>query len=88
MRETVRVSFDVPIDEHTFVKSACVEAHINFQDLMKDVFNKTVEELKKKRLHSMLKQGFQDAEEGKTTPLTQEDLDNLSKMVNILCALT
>ena len=41
MRETVRVSFDVPIDEHTFVKSACVEAHINFRDLMKDVFHKT-----------------------------------------------
>ncbi|MBA3817062.1 MAG: hypothetical protein H0X29_11205 [Parachlamydiaceae bacterium] len=34
MRETVRVSFDVFIDEHTFVKSACVEAHINFRDLM------------------------------------------------------
>ena len=49
MKETVRVSFDVPIDEHTFIKSACVEAHINFRDLMKDVFHKTVEELKKKK---------------------------------------
>ena len=82
MRETVRVSFDVPIEEHTFVKAACVEAHIHFRDLMKDVFHKTVEELKKTSLHNMLKQGFQETEEGKTTPLTQEDLDNWSKMVN------
>lgn len=85
MRETVRVSFDVPIDEHTFIKSACVEAHINFRDLMKDVFHKTVEELKKnkkKRLHDMLTKGFREAKGGKTTPLTQKDLDNWSKMVD------
>ena len=81
-RETVRVSFDVPIDEHTFVKSACVEAHINFRDLMKDVFHKTVEELKKKKLHAMLTKGFQEAKEGNRTPLTQEDLDNWSNMVD------
>lgn len=84
MKETVRVSFDVPIDEHTFIKSACVEAHINFRDLMKDVFHKTVEELKKKKkkeLHDMLTKGFQEAKEGKTRPLTQDDLDNWSKMV-------
>ena len=82
MRETVRVSFDVPIDEHTLVKAACVEAHINFRDLMKDVFHRTAEELKKTRLHNMLKKGFQEVEEGKTTPLTQEDLDHWSEMVD------
>lgn len=82
MKNTVRVSFDVPIDEHTFVKSACVEAHINFRDLMQDVFHKTVEELKKKKLHDILTKGFQEAKEGKTAPLTQEDLDNWSQMVD------
>jgi hypothetical protein len=29
----------------------------------------------------MLSQGFQEADEGKTTPLTKEDLDKWSKMV-------
>ena len=81
MKETVRVSFDVPIDEHTFVKSACVEAHINFRDLMKDVFHKTVEELKKKKLHDMLSKSFQEVAVDKTTPLTQKDLDKWSKML-------
>jgi hypothetical protein len=80
--KTVRVSFDVPIDEHTFVKAACVEAHINFRDLMKDVFHRTVEELKTKKLYNMLIKGFQEVKEGQTTPLTQEDLDNWSKMVD------
>ena len=82
MGETVRVSFDVPIEEHTLVKAACVEAHINFRDLMKDVFHKTAEEVKKKKLHKVLKKGFQEVEEGQTTPLTQEDLDKWSKMLN------
>jgi hypothetical protein len=82
MKGTIRVSFDVPIDEHTFVKAACVEAHINFRDLMKDVFHKTAQELKKKRLHDILTKSFQEAEEGKTTPLTQDDLDNWSEMVD------
>lgn len=82
MKETVRVSFDFPIVEHTFVKAAFVEAHINFRDLMKDVFHRTAEELKKKRLHNMLRKGFQEVEEGKTIHLTQDDLDNLSEMVN------
>ena len=82
MKETVRVSFDVPLEEHTFVKAACVEAHINFRDLMKDVFHRTAEELKKKRVHDMLTKGFQEAKQGKTTPLTREDLDNWSKMVD------
>lgn len=82
MRETVRVSFDVPIEEHTFVKAACVEAQINFRDLMKDVFHRTVEELKKKKLNDILTKSFQEAQEGKTTFLTQEDLDYWSKMVD------
>lgn len=82
MREKVRVSFDVPIDEHALVKAACVEAHISFRDLMKDVFHRTAQELKKKSLHEMLRKGFQEAGEGKTTPLTQKDLDNWSKMVD------
>lgn len=80
MKETVRVSFDVPLDEHTFVKAACVEAHINFRDLMKNVFHKTVEELKKKKLHDMLTTGFREVKEEKTKPLTQEDLDNLKEI--------
>ena len=82
MSETVRVSFDVSIEDHTIVKAACVEAHIHFRDLMKDVFHKTAEDVKKKRFHDMLKKGFQEAKEGKTTPLTQEDLDNWSKRVD------
>lgn len=82
MKKTVRVSFDVPIDEHTFIKAACVEAHINFRDLMKDVFHRKVEELKKNGLHEMLTKGFQEATEGKTTPLTQKDLDNWNKMID------
>ena len=55
MSETVRVSFDVSIEDHTIVKAACVEAHINFRDLMKDVFHKTAEDVKKEKISRHVK---------------------------------
>jgi len=48
----------------------------------KKVLQKTVKELRKKSLHDMLTKGFQKTKEGKTTPLTKDDLDNWSKMVD------
>ena len=82
MKETAQVTFDVPIDELAFVQAACVEAHISFRDFMKDVFHRTAEELKKKRLHDMLKQGFQEVKEGKTTPLTKKNLGRWNEVVD------
>jgi len=82
MKETVRVSFDVPIEEHTFLKIECAKAHIAFRDLMKEVFHKTVEELKKKELHSIISKGFQDSYEGKTSPLTDAELAKWNKMLD------
>lgn len=82
MKETVRVSFDVPIDEHTFLKAACVEAHISFRNLMKKVFHKTVEDLKKEKLHDVLMRGIQEAKEGKGRVISQEELDSWAQMVD------
>lgn len=82
MKETVRVSFDVPVDEHTFLKAACVEAHIPFRNLMKKVFHKTVEDLKKEKLHDILMKGIKEAKEGKGRVISQEELDSWAKMVD------
>lgn len=78
MTDTVRVSFDVPVEEHTFLKSECAKNRIALRDLLKNIFHKTVEELKKKQLHEMLDQGFQNVYEGKTTRLTEEQLNKIS----------
>lgn len=74
-----RISFDVPEEIHTFLKVECAKSHIALRDLMKEITLKTVEELKKKDLHEMLLQGFQESYEGKTSRLTQEDLDQWTK---------
>jgi hypothetical protein len=82
MKQKKRVSFDVPLEEHIFLKVECAKAQIALRDLMRDVFHKTVEELKKKNLKEMLSQGFQESYEGKSKPLTDEDLDKWEKTIN------
>jgi hypothetical protein len=81
-KETVRVSFDVPIEEHTFLKTECTKSRIPFRNLMRQVFHKTVEELRKKQLHDMLNQGFQQSYEGKTTRLTKEQLNQWNELLS------
>lgn len=82
MKNQVRVSFDVPIEEHTFLKAECAKNRIVFRDLMKEMFHKTVEEMRKKELRDILLQGFKDSYEGRTKTLTDEDLDRWEKLLN------
>lgn len=82
MREKVRVSFDVPIEEHTFIKTECAKSRIAFRDLMKEVFHKTYQEMQKRELHDMLLKGFEQSYEGKTIELTDEDFENWNKSLN------
>lgn len=53
MKDKVRVSFDVPINEHTFLKSECARQRISLRDLMQEIFHKTYEEVKKNGLQNM-----------------------------------
>ncbi len=82
MKQTKRVSFDVPLEDHTFLRIECAKAHIPFRDLMKEVFHKTVKAIKKKKLHGVLEEGFQESYEGKTNRLTQKDLDKWNEMLS------
>lgn len=82
MTNTVRVSFDVPEEEHTLVKSDCAKNRIALRSLLKDIFHKTAEEVKKKQLHDMINRGFQDVYEGKTTRLTDEILQKWEEMLS------
>lgn len=82
MKDTVRVSFDVPVEEHIFLKSECVKARIPFQNLMKKVFHKTVEEFKKEQLHEVLAKGVKEVKEGKGRVISQEELDSWAKMAD------
>lgn len=76
-----RISFDIPEEIHNFLKIECAKSRIALRDLMKEITLKTVEEIKKKDLNTMLRQGFQDSYEGKGTIVTQEKLNEWNSMI-------
>lgn len=82
MKQTIRVSFDVPVDDHTFLKTECTKSRRSFGKLMQESFHRTVEEFKKKQLNDRLAQGMQEAKEGKGRIISQEELDSWAKMVD------
>ena len=65
MKNTVRVSFDVSAEDHSFLKSECAKARIPLKKLMQEVFESTVEAYRHKHINDRLKEGIQEAKEGK-----------------------
>lgn len=49
MKDKVRVSYDVPIEEHTFLKTMCAKNRIPFSSFLRDMFHKLVNDLKKNK---------------------------------------
>lgn len=66
MREhMVRLSFDIPIEEHILLKMECAQARIAMKDFLHDLVLKGIKELKKKQLHKRLNQSLKQAKKGK-----------------------
>lgn len=66
MRENmVRLSFDIPIDEHILLKTACAQSRIAIKDFMHEMMIKGLQELKEKQLQENLKLSIQQSKEGK-----------------------
>jgi hypothetical protein len=62
---TVRLSFDVPEDEHILLKMECAQHRIAIKDFLHEMMLKGLEELKEKQLHSRLKKSIQQSKAGK-----------------------
>lgn len=65
-QNTVRVSFDVPIQEHILLKTECAQARIAIKDFLHEWMLKGIQELKEKKLKDELKEAIQQSEEGNT----------------------
>lgn len=61
----VRLSFDVPVEEHTILKMECADARISIKDFLQDWVIKGIHELHHKQLHQRLKKSIKQAKEGK-----------------------
>lgn len=68
-QETIRLSFDIPIEEHTLLKAECAQFRISIKDFLHEWMLKGLCELKhkEKELHKRLTQSFKQAKAGKVT---------------------
>lgn len=62
---TVRLSFDVPTQEHTQLKMECAEARIAMKDFLHDLVLRGIYELREKKLQERLKKSVQQSKEGR-----------------------
>ncbi len=61
----VRLSFDVPEDEHILLKTGCAQLRIAIKDFLHEMMLKGLRELKEKQLQERLKKSIQQSKEGK-----------------------
>ena len=70
MRENmVRISFDIPEDDHTLLKIGCTQARVSIKDFMHAMVLKGIQELEEKQLHERLKLSIQQSKEGKVSSM-------------------
>ncbi len=84
MKNTVRVSFDVPIDEHTFLKTECTKSRIYVRDLLRQFFHEKVEELRKNKLHEKLKKGIENSYKKSERVITKDYLNQIENELDNL----
>ncbi len=66
MRENmVRISFDIPANEHTLLKIGCTQARVSIKDFMHEMVLKGIQELEDKRLQERLKLSIQQSKDSK-----------------------
>lgn len=61
----VRISFDVPIEEHVMLKMECAQLRIAIKDFLHEMMLKGLKELKEKQLQERLKVSIKQSKEGK-----------------------
>jgi hypothetical protein len=74
-KETVRISFDVPVEEHILYKTECVKCRIPIKDFMHNLVMIGMEEYKKAKFKEKMSRSIQQAKKGKIRSISSEELD-------------
>lgn len=77
MKNTVRLSFDIPEDEHMALKLACVQAKLSIKDFVHKMILQGLEKIKKKEFKKRLKDSVQQSKEGNARVISMEELDKM-----------
>lgn len=64
-QNTVRLSFDVPEEEHVLVKTGCAQLRIAMKDFLHESMLKGLKDLNEMLLQERLKKSIQQSKEGK-----------------------
>jgi hypothetical protein len=64
-QHTVRLSLDIPEEEHILLKTQCAQMRIAIKDFLHEMMRKGLQELKDKQLKERLKLSIQQSKEGK-----------------------
>ena len=77
MKNMVRLSFDIPENEHLALKIACVQAKLSIKDFVHALILKGIKEFKKDEFKKRLKESIRQSKEGKTRIITSAELDKM-----------
>lgn len=75
MKDKVRVSFDIPVEEHILYKTECVKSRIPIKDFMHTLVMLGMENYKKAKFNEKMESSLQQAKEGHTKIVSMEQLD-------------
>lgn len=75
MKNTVRVSFDMPLQEHILIKTECVQSRIAMKDFLHELVLIGLDQLRKAKIKERLQASIQQVKEGKVTTMTLSELE-------------
>lgn len=64
-KNTVRLSFDIPVNEHIVLKTECAQMQVAIKDFLQELVLNGIHELKEKQLQTRLKKSIKQSKEGK-----------------------
>ena len=79
MKSTVRLSFDVPAEEHILYKTECVKSRVPIKDFLHNLVILGMHEYEKAKFNKRMEKSIKQAKRGKTRKITSEDLDKWEK---------
>ena len=73
----VRLSFDIPENEHMALKMACVQSKLSIKDFVHAMILKGIEDFKKDEFKKRLKESIRQSKEGKARIISSDELDKM-----------
>lgn len=77
MKNTVRLSLDIPENEHMALKMACVQAKLSIKDFVHAMILKGIEEFKNDKIKKRLKESIRQSKKGKARIISSDELDKM-----------